>query len=359
MSARSTYFRVGLFVLVASALGVGGIVIFGAGQIFKGKVLAETYVDESAVGLEVGSPVRYRGVQVGTVEGITFVFRRYPEMDATKHLHGRYVLIDLAFDDKGIGGIAQMDMPHLVEDGLRIRIASSGITGVAYLEIDFLDKDDPANKPLDLEFTPMTHYIPSAKSTIARFTSAIEKIIDQIENAHVDRIATDVRDLLTTVKTTIDTDFRPILGNLERTTAEFPETVRAARGTVEKLEKIIADVDAAYRRDVEPAMTDVRRATAELEPFARSLNETLAELKPAIEEIRAGVREVPPTLEQAQRSIRNVDRIAGAQRRDVDEILSNLRLVTNDLKDLTATMRRFPAHALFGEPPPRREDDER
>jgi len=357
MSSKATYFRVGLFVLGGAVLLVGGVLLFGASQLFEKKVHAETYIDESVVGLEVGSPVKYRGVQVGAVKGITFVSRRYPEMSGDAHAQGRYILVDIAFEHDTMGDVSATDLDRRVADGLRIRLASSGITGVAYLEIDYLDKNDPSNAPPALEFSPRSYYIPSAPSTIARFTNALDRIIEQIERTKIDEVGNQLRELLATLEKTIDEDFRPILSNIEASTREFPETMKAARGAVEKLEGIVSDAAASYDRDVGPTLTSLRAATDELEPFARSLNEAVAEVKPTLEEIRSGAKEIPETLAQAQRALRSVDRLAGSQRRDVDEILSNLRVATNDLKELTSTLKRYPAQALFGEPPPRREEN--
>ena len=67
MSAEARYFRVGLFVLVGVALIGSCTVILGGRGLFKDPILLETYFDESVQGLEVGSPVKLRGVQLGTV----------------------------------------------------------------------------------------------------------------------------------------------------------------------------------------------------------------------------------------------------------------------------------------------------
>ena len=44
----------------------------GAGNVFKRTVTIETYFDESVQGLDVGSAVKYRGVQIGRVTRIGF-----------------------------------------------------------------------------------------------------------------------------------------------------------------------------------------------------------------------------------------------------------------------------------------------
>jgi len=77
MSAKANYFKIGLFVLSAVALALVGIVVLGAGTLFERSVLFETYIDESVQGLDVGAPIKFRGVKVGTVKQIDFVGHRY------------------------------------------------------------------------------------------------------------------------------------------------------------------------------------------------------------------------------------------------------------------------------------------
>ena len=62
MSAKPSYFRIGLFIAVALAILAAGLIALGAGQAFRPRVYFETYVDASVQGVDVGSPVKFRGV---------------------------------------------------------------------------------------------------------------------------------------------------------------------------------------------------------------------------------------------------------------------------------------------------------
>ena len=82
MSAETKYFKLGMFVLVSVFVAVGAIVVFGAGTFMRKKVMAETYVDESVQGLDVGAAVKFRGVHVGQLEKIDFAAVRYGVRDS-------------------------------------------------------------------------------------------------------------------------------------------------------------------------------------------------------------------------------------------------------------------------------------
>jgi hypothetical protein len=66
MSAEARYFRVGLFMFVGIGLIGSCAVILGGQGLFQTPVPFETYFDESVQGLEKGSPVKFRGVSIGT-----------------------------------------------------------------------------------------------------------------------------------------------------------------------------------------------------------------------------------------------------------------------------------------------------
>src|SRR5918992_3542296 len=80
------YFKIGLFVISAILIGISGVIALGLGSIFQKKNLSETYIEESVQGLDVGSPVKFRGVSIGKVEQITLTSVEY----RTRH---RYVLV--------------------------------------------------------------------------------------------------------------------------------------------------------------------------------------------------------------------------------------------------------------------------
>ena len=79
MSGRSTEFKVGVFVLVSVALGLGSVIALGSGSMFKETATIETSTTDSVNGLQLGSPVKYRGVPIGEVTAIAFADRYYNE----------------------------------------------------------------------------------------------------------------------------------------------------------------------------------------------------------------------------------------------------------------------------------------
>src|SRR5512144_2156532 len=66
---------VGAFVLVALALAVVGVLVFGSGKFFRHTVEVVMYFPGSVDGLSTGAPVKFKGVDIGTVTNIQLVLR--------------------------------------------------------------------------------------------------------------------------------------------------------------------------------------------------------------------------------------------------------------------------------------------
>jgi ABC-type transporter Mla subunit MlaD len=67
MTDKKQKLRIGIFLLSGVLLMVAILFFLGLSDIFKDKVVIMTHFQESVQGLTVGSPVKFRGVQVGAV----------------------------------------------------------------------------------------------------------------------------------------------------------------------------------------------------------------------------------------------------------------------------------------------------
>src|SRR5215475_6018034 len=70
MAEEAKYRRLGVFVFAALALLVGALFLLGGRSLFEPTYTFETYFNDSVAGLEIGSPVRFRGVPLGQVTEI-------------------------------------------------------------------------------------------------------------------------------------------------------------------------------------------------------------------------------------------------------------------------------------------------
>ena len=79
-SRQTNYFSIGLFILVGIALIISAILLLNNQKLFSKTTYIETYFNESVQGLSTGSPVKYRGLDIGYVKNIAFVNEVYPQV---------------------------------------------------------------------------------------------------------------------------------------------------------------------------------------------------------------------------------------------------------------------------------------
>jgi paraquat-inducible protein B len=174
MATPTNHYKLGLFVLVAFGAAVVAGVLLGAASLRKDTVRYHTYFNESVQGLDLGSPVKFRGVTIGSVSGIDI---------APDH---RTVDVVSELDTKEVKrmGLSEAGEKHgsvrfAIPPDLRAQLGSQGITGVKFVAIDFFDVK--SNPPPQLTFpVPLNHYIPAAPSMMKNLEDSITKAMDRL-----------------------------------------------------------------------------------------------------------------------------------------------------------------------------------
>jgi len=328
MSARTDYFKLGLFVIGATSLIILALIFLGLGALRKDKVMVETYFDESVQGLDVGSPLKFKGVKIGSVERVRFVFNKYHGLQDVPF---RYVLVEMALDPGSALDFDQKDMKEVIERevsrGLRVRIAPQGLTGTGYLEMDYMDSK--RNRPLPIEWTPEYLYVPSAPSTIARLEETFEvfsKTLRKIEEAGVDKAVQNMNTLLTVASKAVED------ANMGEVSKNVIDLLTDLRKTNESLKQLTGS------KETKQAMKD--------------LTESLANLK-------VSSANLPATIEQVRKLLRESNALLATQRDEVQGLLQQGKQTFQNLNDLTGEAKRNPSSLLFGGPPSRKNPEKK
>ncbi|MBU3670616.1 MAG: MCE family protein [Polynucleobacter sp.] len=181
-NSNPNYFRLGVFVLAAIAVLISVILIFGSGQIFKKSFYVETYIKQSVTGLDVGAAVRFRGVKIGQVSMVGLTGEVYEKNKPFNDRH-QYVIVRMQIFGHAID---EQQVKEFVNNGLRARVKSMGITGVNYVEFDFSPKSAADNGDLPYSWTPEYPVVPSLPNQADEIISGIQKLIDGINEINID-----------------------------------------------------------------------------------------------------------------------------------------------------------------------------
>src|SRR5436309_12982794 len=133
-TTATNHWKLGLFVLLAVGATLGTLFWLGARRFRRESFPAISYFDESVQGLDVGSPVKFRGVTVGTVTDITIApDHRHVQVSADMYVDA---LVRL-----GLRTRAPKSGEEFIPPNLRVQLASAGITGVRFIQTDFFDPE--------------------------------------------------------------------------------------------------------------------------------------------------------------------------------------------------------------------------
>ena len=181
---NSTYVKIGAFVVFALTGAIVACIVLGAGAFrHKAGLLAETYFEGSVQGVSEGSPVKYRGIPVGTVKRVSFAWADYrPEEPSKEALRAmRYARVVFEFNRDMMLNADTVESPDLLEQqiqaGLRVLTKPQGITGITYLDLDYLPN---APEMLPVPWTPAHPYVPSAPGLGETFMDIVRDMSGQV-----------------------------------------------------------------------------------------------------------------------------------------------------------------------------------
>ena len=296
MTSRQTaqYYRLGLFVLIGAAALVAVVLIFGARNLFTKTITAETYIKESVQGLDVGAPVRFRGVRIGQISYIGLTGSIYEEKVPPAQ-RKQYVLVRMKLDLGDRSREFDDDyLEKLVNDGLRAQIRGQGITGVNYMELDFV-KDPIKLRELPYTWTPDNPVVPSQPSPVNILLDNVEDALQNFNHLNLGETQKNVDLLLT---------------NLNGMIAGTDGKGNGLNESVKELNQL---------------MTKLNRATEN------------QELMVMIEQLTASIVVLRQTLTTMQG--------------DLTISADNVRQITDNVNDLSQKASQYPSWVLFGQPP--------
>ena len=354
MSTKPHYFKIGLFVIVAGALILAAVVVFGAGLFKQEKIYFETYFDEAVSGLTVGSPVELMGVRIGQVENVAFVRDEYGLIGEPTAVskYETYVAVLCSVPQENLPEVSHEQriarLQNMISRGLRVRLASNILTGQAYLQADYLD---PERFPvLEIGWKPKHLYVSSAPSTFATLKDSVDKVLYRLQEIDVEKLVAAVETLLISLdKAVEDVD----AGGISQAAKAL---LAKAHSKVEELdtEKISATVVKAID-SVDKAVVDanVPRLSSEAQGLLAELRETNQNLKNLLASSEPDTKQsnLPEVIARLNTTLGRIDKLISTQQPQIDMILANFSEISESVKYLTETLKQHPSELIFSKPP--------
>ena len=314
MSTRANYFKIGVFVLAGFSLLATALVFLGAGNVFRPRIYLETYVDGTVQGIDLGSPVKFRGVQIGRISKVDFCFNIYGPQPGEERLD--YVYLEMEVDVQVFDGMFTEDITPVVEQavrqGLRVKLQPQGVTGLNFAELNYVS--DPALfPPLQIWWTPRHHYIPSAPGTLTSLVESLNKLMDTFGGL----------------------ELGPTLKGVDQALKNFNTTLEGFSSSMDKLDlsKVSTDLQAVLTElRLKVDQVPVEKLSADGMKMMQSLTTVAGEMQRLVDALQTN-----PLL--------NTDAVGA--------IVGDFQATAENFRVLSENLREYPSQMLFGEPPKR------
>ncbi|HAU38564.1 MAG TPA: hypothetical protein DCX07_12715 [Phycisphaerales bacterium] len=310
----------GLFVLVALGATVGVVLWLGAAEWFARGAVATFYAEEKDgnCGLDIGSFVYVGGKEVGKIAEIRF------DAKAGRTLYLARIEtdgLDLRSDGKAHAAAALVGGANLV-------VTSRGTPGKPPAD---LEHPMPVTGGLDRAMTDLS----AAAENVRRVSELVRAELDTQQGGEMlGKVRAIVGDLQTAAR-----DVSQAAANvLAQTRLEEKDSLLA------KIHRTADDVN-AMSADARPKMERTMTAVADTaEKIQQYADKDIADLLARLRESNTEILKVARDLSEVSDTTR---KIVTLNRDNIDRMLDNMRLVSEDLKAASREIRRNPWRLLY------------
>lgn len=324
MSRKANPTTIGLFIVAGLALGVAGLILFSSGRLFSKQQRFILYFDASLKGLNVGAPVKMRGVTIGSVVEVLIAHNQAPTDFAMP------VIIEVdqrqlqARSDRHLDISSHELFQRLLEQGLRGKLdAESLVTGVLYVELQVVPNAPP---PVLHQVTPEYLEIPTMPTTIQELLSNLASLdvkgfSDKL-NALLDRLDDTLSELN---MRQLNQGLTNLIASMNRVVASPDLTnslteLRGALGDARALMRKVDDRVGPLADGAAQTLTEAQRALAHLREATESLNGLLAEDTPLRTDLTT-------TLDELGNAARALAELAEFLQRHPNALISGKRTI--------------------------------
>lgn len=322
MAREANKAMLGAFVVGALALLAAAVLLFGSGRFMKDRPQLVLYFKGSVRGLNIGAPVVFRGVPIGSVTEIRLIH----DPDTLEF----FIPVFIEFEPERIlnmkdGTVAQRQadgkvLDLLVEKGMRARLAlQSFVTGQLMIEVDFVP-----GSPLVLRGDGTLREIPT-------LPSPMEELTRTLQNLPIESIMAQLNEAVTGLNRLVNS---PVVA----------DTAASLNDTLKEVRQLAASVNAQVAPLGQSVTGAAQRYGALAEKLDRQLPGTLAQATQTLQSLAAASARAEAALAAAHGTIRDDSRTMT----EVQQALREMGGAARSLRALAEYLERHPEALLRG-----------
>jgi paraquat-inducible protein B len=292
MGKRVNPALVGAFIIGAVALLVVAITLLGSGRLFRRRHIQVLFFESNVNGLRVGAPVKFHGVEIGSVYRVLLILSRYPLRANVPSTIRVPVLIEV--DERKIvtiGGKVDLNDPRtlksLIDAGLRGQLAmESLLTGMLYVDLDMYP-GTPANfaLPPDSAFGE----IPTRRTDFEQAQESVERMVAKLSHSDFPAVIRSVAQMTDSIRTLVQSpQLQAKLDRVQRATKSLDAAAQSAGRMTD-----------AIRTQVVPVSQSLRGASDNTAETMQQVRTAVAAAQQAFVEAQAAFGKAKITLDPA------------------------------------------------------------
>ena len=272
MAKRVSTTAVGGFIVGALALTIATTMVLGSGRFFHPRYEFVCFFSGDLNGLKPGAPVKFRGVQIGSVSAIKLRIagqKRLNEVDAKNAALPVFIELDQS-EIEGLGGAGNAGSAEVlkafVARGLRAQLATESLlTGLLYIDLDFHEDSRPR-----FFLPPGSQYreIPTVPTSLEQLQSKALKALAKLDEIDFGTLITSLTD---TAKATRSLVASP---QLTETLVQLKDTAAAMKVAMAR----IADTTGHLDAHIDPVLASLKKTSDQATQTLASAQTALGEL---------------------------------------------------------------------------------
>lgn len=338
MSKEVNKIAIGGFVVGAIGLAVMSLLVFGSGKFFQQKSMQVLFFEGSVKGLNVGAPVKFRGVDIGMVKNIQlsinpadlqFYVPVYVEI-----FKNRLSILQESSTDKKFKGDEGMD--KLVNElGLRGQLQmQSFVTGQLFINYDFYP--ETVIKKVGLE--KKVYEVPTIPTALQMLTDTAEKIL------------TDLRKV----------NFREIVDNIAQTAEginelvnsyDMKDTVASFNSAIGDMQKLVQSTDALVISVNGKVDTVADSFASTMEDTRKLVNNIDSRVVSSASDIQGTLAAVQSSFKKAESLLTEAEKMISRNsnlRREIMMTLESMSDASRSMEELTDYLQQHPGSLIRG-----------
>ncbi len=300
---------IGAFIVGAILLVFVALLFFSGGRFFADKKRVVMYFEGSVQGLQVGAPVKLKGVVLGEIIDISINF----ELD-NKTVYTA-VTADLVMKRINTDGanVEENFLKEAIQSGLRAQLNfQSFLTGLLYVELDFypdseltlygIQKEHQEIPTIGTSFEEISRTFQELdlKGLVHNLNNLTEQVSNMVANGQVAETLSSFNRLATSLEQTsgnadkelarlsdkMDTTLTELNALIKELNTQTPDMLASLKGSLEELNKSMQSFD--------QAAANIEHAFSEDAPLLNQLTRTLEDMSRSSQAFRS----LSETLEQ-------------------------------------------------------------